>query len=105
MTVLLETLQSQALKCCANIMMIKKRTHIILWSDGLLVFVRVVCRSSCSVIIIKTHLMSHKWILYLTLSARQTKTNTCSNNIDPDETASNEPSHEDLHYLPFFFFI
>ena len=23
-----------------------------------------------------------------------------ANNVDPDETAHNEPSHQDLHYLP-----
>ena len=36
----------------------------------------------------------------LTLSAEQTKINT----LDSDETADNEPSHQDLHCLPFSFF-
>ena len=40
----------------------------------------------------------------LTPSARQTKTDTCANSVDPDETARNEPSHQDLHCLPFFVF-
>ena len=40
--------------------------------------------------------------LVLTLSACQTKTDTCANSIDPDETARNEPSHQDLHCLPLF---
>ena len=26
-----------------------------------------------------------------------------ANNVDPDETAHNEPSHQDLHCLPFCF--
>ena len=26
--------------------------------------------------------------------------NTYANSVDPDETAHNEPSHQDLHYLP-----
>ena len=33
----------------------------------------------------------------LTLSALQTKPDTCANSVDPDETARNEPSHQDLH--------
>ena len=41
---------------------------------------------------------------WLTLSAQQTKTDTCANSVDPDETARNGPSHQDLHYLPFGFF-
>ena len=39
----------------------------------------------------------------LTLSAWQTNTNTCANSVDSDEMASNEPSHLDLHCLPFYF--
>ena len=30
-----------------------------------------------------------------TLSALQTKTDTCANSIDPDETARDEPSHQE----------
>ena len=40
----------------------------------------------------------------LTISARQIKTNTCANNVDPDETARNDLSHQDLHCLQFCFF-
>ena len=39
------------------------------------------------------------------LSALQTKTNTCGNSVDPDDTARNEPSHQDLHCLPSLFAI
>ena len=28
----------------------------------------------------------------------KTSTNTYGNSVDPDETAHNEPSHQDLHY-------
>ena len=38
---------------------------------------------------------------YITLLAQQTKTCTFANRIDPDEMAHNEPSHLDLHCLPF----
>ena len=41
---------------------------------------------------------------WMTLSAQQTKTDTCTNSVDLDETAQNEPSHQDLHCLPFCFF-
>ena len=37
----------------------------------------------------------------LTLSAQKTKTDTFENSVDPDETAHNELSQQDLHYLPF----
>ena len=37
----------------------------------------------------------------LTLSALQTKIDSFANSVDPDETAHNEPSHLDLHCLPF----
>ena len=40
----------------------------------------------------------------LTLSTLQTKTDAFANSVDPDETACNEPSHQDLHCLPFCFF-
>ena len=40
----------------------------------------------------------------LTPLARKTKTDICANSVDPDETASYEPSHQDLHCLPFFFY-
>ena len=39
----------------------------------------------------------------LTLLVWQTKTNTCANNVDPDDMAHNELSHPDLHCLPFYF--
>ena len=41
--------------------------------------------------------------MLLTLSTWQTKTFTFANSVDPDETARNEPSHQDLHCLPFGF--
>ena len=41
---------------------------------------------------------------YLTLSTRQTKTDICASSVDPDKTAHNEPSHQDIHYLPLLFF-
>ena len=31
----------------------------------------------------------------------QTNTGTFANSVDPDETARDEPSHLDLHYLPY----
>ena len=34
-----------------------------------------------------------------TLSDFQTKPNTCANSVDPDETARNKPSHQDLYAL------
>ena len=37
------------------------------------------------------------------LSVQQTKTGTCTNSVDPAETACNEPSHQNLHFLPFCF--
>ena len=33
----------------------------------------------------------------------QTKTNTRANRVDPDKTARDEPSFQDLHCLPFCF--
>ena len=33
----------------------------------------------------------------------QTKTSTFAKSADPDEMARNEPSHQDLHCLPFCF--
>ena len=39
----------------------------------------------------------------LTLSDRQTKTDTFANSLDPDETACNEPSHQGLQCLSFCF--
>ena len=38
----------------------------------------------------------------LTFSALQTSTDTFANSADPDETARYEPSHQDLHCLPFY---
>ena len=39
----------------------------------------------------------------LALSAWQTKTDSFAKSVDPDETAHNEPSHQDLCCLPFCF--
>ena len=41
----------------------------------------------------------------LTLSALQTNTDTFANSADPDETARIEPSHQDLHCLPFSYLL
>ena len=43
-----------------------------------------------------------RWSIILTLLVMQTKTYTFANSTDLLETARNEPSHQDLHYLPFF---
>ena len=43
--------------------------------------------------------------LNLTLSALQTNTSTFANSVDPDEMAHYEPSHQDLHCLPFCFIL
>ena len=42
-------------------------------------------------------------ICSLTLSALQAETTLFANSVDPDEMAHNEPSHQDLHCLPFCF--
>ena len=54
--------------------------------------------------------MSSFWVagkllakVFLILSALQTKPDTCANIVDPDETAHNKPSHQDLYSLPFCF--
>ena len=39
----------------------------------------------------------------LTLSAQQTKADTCAKSVDPAEMACNKLSHQDLHCLPFCF--
>ena len=39
----------------------------------------------------------------VTISSIQTKTYTIANSVDPDETARDEPSHQDLHCLSFEF--
>ena len=41
----------------------------------------------------------------LTRSARQTKSDTFANSIDPDETAGNELSHQDLQWLAVLFIL
>ena len=41
--------------------------------------------------------------MQLTISVLPTKTNYFVNIVDPDETAHYEPSHQDLHCLPFCF--
>ena len=42
---------------------------------------------------------------FLTLSSLQTNMDTFVNSVDPDETAHNEPSHQDLHCLPFYYLL
>ena len=37
---------------------------------------------------------------FLILSSLKINTDTFANSVDPDETARNEPSHQDLHCLP-----
>ena len=39
--------------------------------------------------------------MVFTLSALQTEPDICANSVDPDETTHFEPSHQDLHCLPF----
>ena len=39
----------------------------------------------------------------ITLEALHAKPGTSANSVEPDETARNEPSHQDLHYLPVCF--
>ena len=39
----------------------------------------------------------------VTISSMQTKSYTTANSVDPDETARDEPSHQDLYCLPFEF--
>ena len=38
----------------------------------------------------------------LTISSLQTKTDTCANSLDQNETACNEPSHQDLDCSHFY---
>ena len=45
------------------------------------------------------------FVFVLTRSARQTKSGTFANSIDPDQTARNELSHQDLHWLAVLLFI
>ena len=45
----------------------------------------------------------NNWDKTGTLSSLQTRTDTFANSLDPNETARNEPSHPDLHSLPFCF--
>ena len=52
---------------------------------------------------IHCHGNNHDDSYKLNLSALQKNTGTFVNNIDPDELAHNEPSHLDLHCLPFCF--
>ena len=46
---------------------------------------------------------NHRTATVQTLSSPQTKTDNFANSVDPDEMASNKPSHLDLHCLPFCF--
>ena len=39
----------------------------------------------------------------IALQSGRPKPITYANSVDPDETARYEPSHQDLHYLPFCF--
>ena len=52
----------------------------------------------CAAISARTHKAAS------TFSALNMETDTCASSVDPDETARNEPSHQDLPCLPFFFF-
>ena len=45
----------------------------------------------------------HFTLVALTLSAQQTKTDTCAKRVDLDEMAHNEPSHQALHCLQCVF--
>ena len=45
------------------------------------------------------------YISYLTLSAQQTKTNTCANSVDQDEMAHNEPSGSTLCHSVIDFWV
>ena len=38
----------------------------------------------------------------LTLSAKETKTNTCAKSVDPNERAHYNPFHQDIHCILFF---
>ena len=40
---------------------------------------------------------------FLTILSLQIKLNNCANSADPDETARDEPSHQDLHCLPYYY--
>ena len=42
-------------------------------------------------------------IVTLILSALQTKPDTYANSVDHNEPSENEPSHQELHYLKFYF--
>ena len=41
-------------------------------------------------------------VKYLIFSFLQINTDTFANSVDPEEMARNEPSHQDLHCLPFY---
>ena len=45
------------------------------------------------------------WLKGFNISAWFTLTSTYANSEDPDEMACNQPSHLDLHCLPFNFFL
>ena len=45
----------------------------------------------------------HRLLLDFDISYLQTSTHTSANSADPDETARNEPSHQDLHCFPFWY--
>ena len=42
-------------------------------------------------------------LVFLTLPALQTQTDTFANSVDPDEMSQNVLSHQDLHCLLFYF--
>ena len=52
-------------------------------------------------IILNPFITADKSLLGLICYLLQTNTDTFANSADPDETVSNEPSHQDLHCLPF----
>ena len=60
-----------------------------------------ICSSANYIAFIRSvSIKSNSDVRSLTISARQIKTSTCANSVDPDETARNEPSHQELHCLP-----
>ena len=61
-----------------------------------------VCVSLCK-LVAKSFILSHHGTVescLLTRSTHQIKTDIFANSVVPAETARDEPSHHDLHYLP-----
>ena len=51
----------------------------------------------------KTAQTEHIHSMILTISVLQTEPGIIANSVDPGGTAHYEPSHQNLHYLPFNF--